>query len=453
MLTTRDEAGPVLRELGAWAVAQRYTELSGSVRTALADELANLFAVTAGGHATTAQRALVDSWDPGPGPCTLVGSPRAGVATEAAVWLNTVAAVCTERDPGNRLARGHPALSVFGVLALAERLGSSGPDTLTALTVGYEVAARIGRATTCQADVHPHAVTGAPGTAAGCAVLLGLDADGVAAAIRAALAGIVASSWTAALAGSPVRDQWAGAGAVAGLAAARLAATGTPLPGTWLPAVIGRLDTDGLVPECQDLLLGHGYLKRHSACAYTHAAADAALLVRAQLPGVGATPSDIRAVHVAATEAAVRLGSRSWTTRHGAYFSTPFAVASALVHGDVGYQRSDPDQAEPLTRLIELEVLAGAAGSDARPARVSVTLADGTVLAAAVPHSLGDADHSPFDEATRRALLDDALASSGRTPLTAEGVLGVVHALPTAAHAADQIARLRPTGDDERNAQ
>ncbi len=435
--------------LGAWAAGVRHHDLADVARVALAEELANLLAVTAGGHSTADQRALVDAWDPEPGTCTLVGATRTATV-EAAAWLNTVAAVCLERDSGHRLAQGHPAaLSMPAVLALAERLGADGPRTLAAVAVAYEVSARIGHAATYDVEHHTHASTGAPGAAAGCAVLLGLDGRGVARAVHAALAGVVASSWTTALAGSTVRDQWAGAGAVTGLAAARLAATSASLPGTGLPAAVGRLDVTALVPDGGPLLLGHGYLKRHSACAYTHAAADAALLVRGQVLAAGAAPSDVRQVRVATSAAGTRLAATTWTTRHGAYFSTPFAVASALVHGDVAHARSDPAAADvlaPVAARVELEELPAAPGR--RPARVRVSLADGRTYEAAVEHSLGDSDLSPFDERTRHGLLTQALGCAGAPPFAADLVLDVVRALPTAARAAHQLARLRRTSDE-----
>lgn len=432
--------------LSRWAVSRRWENLPGPVADAIGQELAGLFAVISGGQATPAQRALVAAWAPEPGPCTLFGAGSASV--EAAAWLNTVAGVCLERDSGHRLAKGHPAaLAIPAVLALAEQRGTDGPRTLTAAVVAYEVAARLGRATSYEPDHHNHGSLGIPGAAAGCAVLLGLDAEGVARAVHAALASPVASSWGAALAGSPVRDQWAGAGALAGLASARLAVAGETLPGTWPSPAVGSVKPDGLVPtgDDSDLMVGHGYVKRHSSCAYTHAPADAALLLRADLLASGITPEQIRSIEVVASPAAVRLDATSWTTRHGAYFSTPFAVASALLHGDVSYERSAPAQAARLTPLAALVRLREGplATPDARPATVRVVTDTGSVYEVAVPHSLGDRDHSPFDAATHHDLLAAALTSAGPAPFGPDLVVDVVAALPTAASAATELARLR----------
>ncbi|MEG3614308.1 MmgE/PrpD family protein [Isoptericola haloaureus] len=442
-----------LSGLASWAAALRLDDVTPDARTALEDVLANLLAVTAGGHGTPAMRRLVDVWDPAPGPCTLVGVPAAGVTVEAAAWLNSAAAVRTELDDGNRFAAGHPAaLSLFGVLAQAEATGASGSKLLEALVVAYEVSARIGRATTLAADVHTHGTLGAPGTAAGCAVLADAGADVVERAVRTALGGLVATSWTPVLAGSDVRDTWAGTGAVAGLAAARVARAGWAAPGTGMPPAVGDLGPEQLVPVGTDLLLAHGYLKQHAACAYTHAPADAALAVRERLAAAGRDLDDVTSITVATAPAGARLAARRWSTPHGAHFSTPFAVASALVHGDVAPHRSDPLRAPAVYGVadrVELETVEpGDPGT--RPARVRLTLDDGTVLEAAVDHPAGDRDLTPFDAADRRRLLTQALAA-GASRVTADDVADVVRSLADAPRCDEPLARLRPRPTTRRN--
>ena len=64
----------------------------------------------------------------------------------------------------------------------------------------------------------------------------------------------------------------------------------------------------------------------------------------------------------------------------------------------------------------------------------------GSVYEVAVPHSLGDRDHSPFDAATHHDLLAAALTSAGPAPFGPDLVVDVVAALPTAASAASYAA-------------
>jgi 2-methylcitrate dehydratase PrpD len=256
-------------------------------------------------------------------------------------------------------------------------------------------------------------------------------------------------------AGSSVRDQWIGAGNSAGLAAARfaLAHPSESVRGT-LPGFGGNLgvvDTEVLLTGLGTAtLIEHGYFKRHSACAYTHGPADASLLARDELASLDAEVSDITAITVETVAAGVALADTSWDSRHGAYFSVPFAVSSALTHGDVNQHRADPEHSKALLELASRVTVTDLSDFELpspthRPARVTVTVADGRQIVSEVAHPLGDADLSPFDYEEKAALLDDILADTHTaTPdLSAELVLAVVLGLATAPRAGDQLARLR----------
>ena len=106
---------------------------------------------------------------------------------------------------------------------------------------------------------------------------------------------------------------------------------------------------------------------------------------------------------------------------------------------------SAPAQAARLTPLAALVRLREGplATPDARPATVRVVTDTGSVYEVAVPHSLGDRDHSPFDAATHHDLLAAALTSAGPAPFGPDLVVDVVAARPTAASAATELARLR----------
>lgn len=478
-----------LATLGTWAAGFTLADLAPAAREALDDLLANFLAVTAGAATNVDQRALLASWDPEPGACSIIGTDRTA-PVEAAIWLNGAASVSTERDSGNRFTRGHPAAQTFpAVLALAERLGSTGEDLLRALAVAHEVAARFGRATSFDTTVHTHGTFGVPGAAAGCAILLGLDAAGITQAIDAGCALPPATNWGPVLRGSAVRDQWIGAGNLAGLAAARYAASGhnEEILGT-LPAfggTLGAVDTAILLDGIGTLtLLEHGYLKTHSSCAYTHAPIDAALRARAQILA-GPVPADsvladpalaspvltdpvladpaldgaiggqvdaaafvsrIRSVEVVTTAAGAALDNANWTTRHGAFFSVPFAVASALFYGDVSYDRSSPDAVPALAPLASRITVTGgaeqlAAGPTHRPARVTVTLTDDTVITTAVAHPRGDNDLSPYSRDEVTAILADAL--SEHPTLGAARIVDLVAELPAVTSTSDFLRQLR----------
>jgi 2-methylcitrate dehydratase PrpD len=419
-MTSHREAS---RVLGEWAVSEPFARASDAARRSLVRAVENLLAVTVGAAALPEMQRLRRAWAPAAGSATLLGTSQR-VAVESAVWLNGAAGVSTERDEGNRYSKGHPAAqTVPAVLALAETRDIAGDRLWDALYVAYEVAARIGRATTFRPDVHTHGPLGAVGAAAGCAVLLGADADEAARAIATGATMAPAASWHPVLSGSAVRDQWVGQGALAGLAAARFSAAGLAADPGGLPADLGGLgiiDPDAVVRGLGDeSLVTTSYLKQHSACAYTHGPADAALHVRARMVAAGVDLEDIVSVRVEGVASAASLTATSWDSRHGAYFSVPFAVASALWFGDVSAERSDVPPHPQLARIAAVVSVTDATAElrpdtpTSRPARVTVHLADGTAHSASVRHPQGDAVDTPFSDARVDELLTEALRPTG----------------------------------------
>ncbi|GAA0235678.1 MmgE/PrpD family protein [Cryptosporangium japonicum] len=419
-------ATPV-RALAAWAAGLRTVDLPGDVPSRLETVLASVLGVTLVGSA--GRSALVDAWDPPPGPSVLIGTGRS-TTPDAAAWLNATALVSLELDEGNRFAGGHPAAHGWpAVLALAGARDADGPTTAAALVVAYEVAARFGRATRLRPGTHPHGTWGATGAAAGCARLLGLSADATAAAIDTAAGMAVAGPFVAALDGNPVRDEWVGAANQSGLAAARLAAAGlardTGIAGHSLGGLLGTFDPAPLTEELgQRWDLELGYFKRHASCAYTHPTADAVLDLRPRVP-----LEDVDRVDVETYTAAAALDRVDCPTRLAAMFSVPFVVATALREGAV---RPDAftriDAARPLMSRVHLAVAPDldAAVPEHRGARVRVTLRSGEVVRAEVTDPIGDAARGPFGAADVEALLADLLGSAA----DAERVCAVARELP-----------------------
>jgi 2-methylcitrate dehydratase PrpD len=170
----------------------------------------------------------------------------------AAAWVNGVAVGGHELDHGGHLA--HPASTVLpAALAVAEAQNAGGERLMTAIAVGYEVAARVGRAHTRAAEdvrgFHNPGVNGPLGAAAAAASLLGLDPARAVSAL-----GIAASSsggLTEYLAdGSMTKRLHLGAAARAGVEAAELAALGVTGPSTAIEGARGLLHAfgDGAAP-------------------------------------------------------------------------------------------------------------------------------------------------------------------------------------------------------------
>jgi 2-methylcitrate dehydratase PrpD len=121
----------------------------------------------------------------GPGTATLVGGGT--VHPRAAALANGATSHALDYDDTHFLHVGHPSVAVVpAALAVAQSTGASGRDLIAALAVGLEVSCRIGdwlgRAH-YSAGFHQTGTAGAFGAAAAAGRLMGLDADGMQAAL------------------------------------------------------------------------------------------------------------------------------------------------------------------------------------------------------------------------------------------------------------------------------
>ncbi|MFC3241417.1 hypothetical protein ACFOJ6_02495 [Gordonia humi] len=180
-----------------------------------------------------------------------------------------------------------------------------------------------------------------------------------------------------------------------------------------LGGLLGAFSPTVLVEELgQRWDIGLGYFKRHASCAFTHPTADAALVLRPQLPDAGVDA--ITGIRVSTYSAAANLHRTRWNNRLAAMFSIPYVVATALRDGRVapdGYDASNSAEFRALADRVD--VVADAVFDDrlpdARGAAVEITLADGRVLREEVANPIGDAAREPFDYERTVALLRDLL--------------------------------------------
>jgi 2-methylcitrate dehydratase PrpD len=425
---SKERARAATAELGRWVSALRLPTVSPEVVDRLRLVLLDTFGVIAVGATVPAQHSVRAQWPIPAGNSPIFGANLLSTSDTAA-WLNANAMVALELDEGNKYAKGHPTAHVFpAVLALAAELDADGPTTAAALLAGYEVAARFGRATRLAPGAHPHGNWGVTGAAAGCARLLGLDAERTAAAIDTGAGMAIAAHFDSATDGNPVRDAWIAAAATSGLAAARLAAAGvarcTGTAALSLGTLLGEFAPDALTADLGqrwDITLG--YFKRHPYCSFTHPAADAIL----DLGEVSA--KEILGVTVETHVLGAGLSSVDYDNRLSAMFSIPFVTAAMLRDGrvDPGDKQLHDPEIRDLARKVEV---VRATDLDARlpaerAARVTVELADGTVRRAEAPNPVGDVDHRPLDRAAITALLREWLPGSDfpdRAAATAAGL-------------------------------
>ncbi|NWN89848.1 MAG: MmgE/PrpD family protein [Micrococcaceae bacterium] len=147
--------------------------------------LLDLLGVTLAGSNTREIHDLVQAWEPWEGPAVVIGHGR-NTDVDTSALINAASACCLELDEGNKYAGGHPAAHViFAALGTAQSSAQpiSGHQLLAAITVGYEIAARFGAATTLKKGWHPHGHWGATGAASSVALLKNLDRKDIAAAI------------------------------------------------------------------------------------------------------------------------------------------------------------------------------------------------------------------------------------------------------------------------------
>ena len=432
------ETSEAVLELGEWVAGLQWSDVPQDVRERHELIWADYLTVACAGAQLPEYAALLETWPLAPGPVPVPGTSVTTTA-EMAAWLTGTVGVALEQDEGNKFAKGHPAAHVLpAVLALGIAHGYSGEVCAVSVAAGYEVAARFGRAVTLSAGVHPHGNWGVAAAAAGCARLLGLDGDGVAAAIDHGSGMGIAGHFSSALDGNLVRNSWMGAAQMSGIASAYLAAagsavrTGTAEPvfghilGTWDPAPL----TDELGSRWD---ARSNYFKVHAACAFTHPPIDALLRLVEADPELRDLPTDsFASIDVDTHYLAAGLSGTDPTSRLGAMFSIPYVVAVALREGRVTPSEHGPEQLkdEDLRALAsKVCVHHDPALSERLPrervARVRITLTDGRTFVDEVPNPIGDSDYAPLGR-------EDLHAKGERLidPVLAERVWSFAQALP-----------------------
>ena len=217
-----------------------------------------------------------------------------------------------------------------------------GRDLLLAVVMGYEVSARIGRATKMRVSVHPHGTCGVIGSAVAAAHMKGLDEAGMRHVINVAATMAMATNRQAMLDEATVRNVYSGHSALAGLNAVQLVEAGITGQRDGIGFTYGTVIADGFDPDRmieglgRDWLITQGYFKLHPSGRYSHAAIDALQAALATLPQGRLDVASIERIEVRAFQMAALLSGKNITTSFGAKFSIPFALSTILVHGRSG---------------------------------------------------------------------------------------------------------------------
>jgi len=340
--------------LSGFAVATRTAGLDDALirdaKERVLDTLGNALAATNEEPAAIA-RSVVEEMG-GVAQSSIIGTDRSAPAANAAL-VNGTLAHALDFDDTHLPSVLHPSSSVIpAALAVAQAVGATGRETLTAIAVGDEVTVRLGMASYdaeirnsifFENGLHATSIVGTLGSAVAAAMLYGLDEDQIQDAIGIAAsmgAGLLEANRT----GGSVKRVHCGWAAHSGVTAALFARNGLTGPPSVLEGRFGffraysegRFDesaiVDGLGDEWE---LPKIFYKPYPTNHFTHAGIDAALAMREK----GIESTDIVAIELGVPEPVLRTiaepadqKARPLTPYH-AKFSGPFTVAAALVGG------------------------------------------------------------------------------------------------------------------------
>lgn len=338
-------------QLARWAAGLRYEAIPPEVLNVARDCLIDTVGVALAGSRTRVAEAAREVANAiyASGRATALGAPRR-LTAPGAVFVNAAAAHALDFDDNCYAGFVHgSAVLVPAAFAVGEEMNLSGKAFLTALVAGAEVEYAVGQAATAslyEKGWWTTGVLGPIGAAAAAACAMGLDAASVAAAIAIATAGTGGAKSCFGTDGKPLL---CGRAAEAGLVAATLAAHGASGPvfafedrrgfaalfngGTWDPRPIAALGSSwSLIDPGVDV-------KRIPVCLSAHAAVDTVMELMAESR---LTPGDLQRIDcdVSGVVMANLVHSRPSTSQE-AQFSLPFAIACALVHGDIRLEHLD----------------------------------------------------------------------------------------------------------------
>ncbi len=352
-----------------------------------------------------------------------------------AALLNGIAGRSIELCEGLRFVSGQAAMQVLpGALAIGEQIGASGREILAAFVVGYDVAARLAGGFTPRPLAHQNGQVPLLAAAAAGARLRGLDAGGVSLAMRIATTLLLTPSYTNAVAGATALNVAGGMSGFAAVLAPELALAGFEAQADAVEEALGQLVGGGFTPDGALDELGarweitRNYFRLYACCNPIHPALDC---LQAALTELSPRPEEIAHIDVATYRFASVMRNPDPPNYFASKYSLPHAAATMVVRGSASYRALDDsaldDPAIAAIRhkvRVEEDPAMTALAPRLRPARVTVTLADGRSSTQACDSHRGDFQQ-PFAELEIREKYRDLAA----VVLTAEGAKAVEQAV------------------------
>ena len=409
-------------ELAAFAAGLRFPDIPASVIRKTEELLVDWFASTVAGHGarpveSITRFALAMGSQTG---ASEVIVQRSSSSPYLAAMANAAASHMAEQDDVHNGSVFHPATVVFpAALAVAQALGASGQQLLTAAVAGYEVGIRVGEFLG-RSHYKVFHTTGTAGTLAAAAAvgnLLGLDAQQMQHAFGSA-GTQSAGLWEFLRTAADSKQLHTAHAAGAGLMAAYLAMDGFTGAAQIFEGAQGM--AAGMSSDADPAKLTDGLgarwatsetsIKYHACCRHTHPAADALLQVMQEHQ---LQPADLARVLTHVHQGAIDvLGPvREPSTVHQSKFSMGTTLALAARFGHAGLSEFEQHFLDESTRALcdRVEMVLDAEVDAAYPQRwigkVTVTTVDGRVLQGRVDEPKGDPGNTlSRDEINAKAL-------------------------------------------------
>lgn len=348
-----------------------------------------------------------------------------------AAMVNAAASHVAEQDDVHNGSVFHPATVVFpAAVAVAQALGASGQQLLTASVAGYEVGIRVGEFLG-RSHYKVFHTTGTAGTLAAAAAvgnLLGLNAQQMQHALGSA-GTQSAGLWEFLRTAADSKQLHTAHAAAAGLMSAYLAKDGFTGAAQILEGLQGM--AAGMSSDANPAKLTDGLgtrwataetsFKYHACCRHTHPAADALLQV---MQANDLKPADLAIVVTQVHQGAIDvLGPVTHpTTVHQSKFSMGTTLALVAQFGHAGLAEFDEHFNTPLTQALRdrVSMVLDAEVDSAYPQRwigkVTVTTTDGRVLQGRVDEPKGDPGNTLSREEITAKALRLAAYSGAATP-------------------------------------
>ena len=409
-------------QLAAFAANLQFADIPASVVRKTEDLLVDWFGSAVAGHGARPVDSITRfalAMGPPTGPSEVIIS-RGRTSPYFAAMANAAASHVAEQDDVHNGSVFHPATVVFpAALAVAQALGASGPQLLTAAVAGYEVGIRVGEFLG-RSHYKVFHTTGTAGTLAAAAAvgkLLGLDAAQMQHAFGSA-GTQAAGLWEFLRTAADSKQLHTAHAAAAGLTAAYLAKDGFTGAAQILEGPQGM--AAGMSSDANPARLIEGLgtrwataetsFKFHASCRHTHPAADALLQV---MQTNKLQPEDLARVVTQVHQSALDvLGPvLNPSTVHQSKFSMGTVLALVARFGHAGLVEFDQHFQDAATQQLRdrVEMVLDEEVERAYPQRwigkVTVYTADGRVLSGRVDEPKGDPGNTlSRDEITAKAL-------------------------------------------------